>query len=212
MNEVWRNIFDSELESIYNDVMLELTKRDPSTYTPDVSNIFRAFELVRPEDIKIVIVGQDPYPKKYGQHIADGLCFSSYEIQPSLKNIEKALLKSGLIKKGFSSGHLSKWAQQGILLLNKYLTHSGRQMDTFWAPFTSCILNRICRQNRDIFVCLWGNKAKEMGEYLPDNPKIHILRWAHPSPYNVKLPEEFRFENCNHFKIISRVYNIDWAI
>lgn len=153
---------------------------------PPKNQIFRAIELTPFEEVKVVILGQDPYHNDFQ---ANGLCFSVSDkvtAPPSLKNIFKELEDDLGIKK--TSNELENWALQGVLLLNATLTvqaHSpNSHKDLGWEHFTDFIIKEISDKKENIVFVLWGAFAQKK-EHLIDNQKHYILKSAHPSPFSV---------------------------
>lgn len=153
---------------------------------PPKNQIFRAIELTPFEEVKVVILGQDPYHNDFQ---ANGLCFSVSDkvtAPPSLKNIFKELEDDLGIKK--TSNELENWALQGVLLLNATLTvqaHSpNSHKDLGWEHFTDFIIKEISDKKENIVFVLWGAFAQKK-EHLIDSQKHYILKSAHPSPFSV---------------------------
>lgn len=153
---------------------------------PPKSEIFRALEFTKFDDVKVVIIGQDPY---HNDNQANGLCFSVREeikVPPSLKNIFTEL-KDDL---GVDRTHndLIDWAQQGVLLLNATLTveaHSpNSHKDLGWEKFTDFIIQQVSNQKQNVVFVLWGAFAQKK-ESLIDTKKHFIIKSAHPSPFSV---------------------------
>jgi uracil-DNA glycosylase len=200
---------DKELKNVSD--LLEM-KCLNETYSPGNLNIFRAFHLTPLSSVRVVILGQDPYPT---QGVADGLAFSTSPgegVPGSLRNIYKEINKSYPKWEIPSSGNLEHWARQGVLLLNTCLTcplgnSSGHSKYNIWIPFVSYILKRIGKVNKDCFYLLWGKKAQECSQYITGRPE-RILESSHPSPNSV-----FRgFSGCGHFRAVNTLLNppIKW--
>ncbi len=182
---------------------------------PPKEKIFNALNAVSIKDVKVVIIGQDPYHTR-GQ--ADGLAFSCHNgtPQPSLKNIFKEI-NTDLGIEMSNSTDLTPWAKQGIVLLNTSLTviehqpasHSNER----WHAFTREIIKILNEQNQPIVFMLWGNHAKS---FLPllNNPNHLILQSAHPSPFSAY--NGFfgckHFSKCNEFLKSHNIEPIDWKI
>lgn len=176
---------------------------------PSWSNIFRAFDLTKREHVKVVILGQDPY-HGYGQ--AHGLCFSvpdGVAPPPSLINIYKELLSEYPELPVKHTGDLSSWAEQGVLLLNAFLTveaskplsHSqiGREI------FTDHIIQLLSDSKSNLVFMLWGNFAISKSRLI-DNQKHLVLTAAHPSPLSA---HKWRF-GCNHFRLCNNYLENYW--
>lgn len=163
---------------------------------PPMNDLFAAFRLTDYPDVKVVILGQDPY-HEYGQ--AHGLCFSvqdGVQIPPSLQNIFKELQADlGCIPP--TSGNLTKWAEQGVLLLNSVLTvregQAGSHRAKGWEIFTDRAISLLNEREEPICFLLWGNYARAK-KVLITNPKHLVLEAAHPSPLSCRS-----FFGCRHF-------------
>jgi uracil-DNA glycosylase len=182
---------------------------------PRLNLIFHAFDYTSPADIKVIIIGQDPYNQP---GVATGLSFqANNKTPPSLINVEKAA--GGIID--FEGA-----AKQGVLFLNAALTTAeGTKTATgaaaritaahqaAWAPFTSAVLNYIIQQRNDarLVLMLWGEFAKKLKSHLISTPpSLEIMEWSHPSPMaNNSLPLHLKFERCDHFK---RTPEIRWTL
>lgn len=153
---------------------------------PPKNQIFRALELTPFEDVKVVIIGQDPY---HGDLQANGLCFSvsdQVKAPPSLQNIYKELKEDLGIDK--TTNELDSWAKQGVLLLNATLSvraHSpNSHKDIGWEQLTNYIIKEISEKKENVVFVLWGAFAQKKAEFI--NPDKHfIIKSAHPSPFSV---------------------------
>jgi uracil-DNA glycosylase len=165
---------------------------------PKQENIFRAFERTPFSQVKVVIIGQDPY---YNDGQACGLCFSvpaGVILPPSLKNIYKEIESDLGIKKDITNGNLEVWANQGVFLLNTALTviahtpasHKGKG----WEEFTDTVITAISEKHEHIVFMLWGNYAQSK-KGLIDTKKHLVLEAPHPSP----LSAYTGFVGCKHF-------------
>ena len=172
--------------------------------TPCKSNIFKAFHLTRPDRIRVVIIGQDPYP---GAGVATGLAFSTHpgnSVPASLKNIFKEIKNSYPDYKIPSSGCLDHWAKQGVFLINTCLTcpvgnAGGHSKFNIWIPFIAATLKLVGKLNPDCYYLLWGKTAQECKRYITGK-ESNILFSSHPSPLSV-----FRgFDGCGHFKTVNK--------
>lgn len=183
---------------------------------PPADDIFNAFALTPFENVKVVVLGQDPY-HNVGQ--AHGLCFSvkpDVDIPPSLMNIYKEL-HSDLGCEIPNNGYLVKWAKQGVLMLNTVLTVRAHQPNSHrgqgWEEFTDAAIRALNAQNRPIVFLLWGGPAQEKAKML-DNPNHLILKAPHPSP----LSAYRGFFGCRHFSQTNDFLEknglepIDWQI
>ena len=183
---------------------------------PDKNDIFNALKWTSYEDVRVVILGQDPY---HGENQAHGLAFSvqtGVEAPPSLKNMYKELQNElGLYIP--NNGYLETWARQGVLLLNSSLTvrdgeansHKGKG----WEIFTNRIVELLNERRETVIFLLWGNDARKKEEIIT-NPQHIILTAAHPSP----LSASRGFFGCGHFKKVNNILTamnrapIDWQI
>ena len=183
---------------------------------PAPDDLFNAFHFTPLSEVKVVILGQDPYHNE-GQ--AHGLCFSvqkGVEIPPSLLNIYKEL-QDDLNCTIPTHGYLKKWADQGVLLLNTVLTVRAHEANSHkgigWEEFTDAAIRILNEQDRPIVFMLWGSNAREKKSMLT-NPKHLILEAPHPSPLSA-----YRgffgcrhFSKCNAFLIKNGLDPIDWQI
>ena len=197
----WKKVLSKELEKLYVKALSSFLKDERERYTiyPPQNLVFNAFWQTPFEEVKVVIVGQDPY---HGPGQAQGLSFSVPEgvrLPPSLKNIYKELAHD-LKVKAPENGSLLSWAKQGVLLLNAVLTvrdgepfsHKGRG----WELFTDAALRALAERKEPLVFILWGKAAQDKVEpILEKNPQHHlILTAAHPSPYSAT-----KFFGCRHF-------------
>lgn len=196
----WKSFIDSQrdLEYYKNLKNLVLNEQMNHRVFPPNNEIYNAFKLTPFENIKIVIIGQDPY-HEIGQ--AHGLAFSVREgvtLPPSLKNIYKEIEKEFGYKMS-GSGDLTSWAKQGVLLLNSSLTVTegmpASHKNFGWEIFTRNVVQLINENLSNIIFLLWGRHAQEYEKYI-DKSKHFILKTTHPSPLSVK----YGFEGCGHFK------------
>ncbi|BGI51370.1 MAG: uracil-DNA glycosylase [Buchnera aphidicola (Ceratovacuna japonica)] len=214
----WKDILDMEkkiyLFKILKFINLERCKKN---IYPSNKNLFSAFKYTSFKKIKVVILGQDPYYKE-GQ--ANGLAFSvndGIKIPPSLRNIFKELKNSVNNFSYPTHGNLSKWALQGVLLLNAILTVEENKPNSHknigWSKITDTIIKKISFYKKNIIFLLWGKIAQKKIDLI--NFKKHIiLTSSHPSPYSAR----HGFLGCNHFIKINEILtyfnknNIDWNI
>ena len=214
----WREAFKIAFKEILaiNDLLID-EETAGRMVCPSKSNIFRAFELCPLNNIKVVILGQDPYHTVFDDEpVANGLSFSTeknYRIQPSLRNIYKLLSNTGF--QSPNHGDLSSWAQQGVLLLNTALTtvkHKPGEHSVHWGGFTTHIISVINKVKPECVYMLWGKNAISMKKHIY-NIK-NILEANHPSP----MVRNSNFMKCDHFNKaneILRSFNqseIDWTI
>lgn len=185
----WQSYVDKECKSPYFVSLrgfLDDEKRKGEVVYPHIKNVFRAFDLCHFDDLKVVILGQDPY---HGPGQADGLSFSvpdGIKIPPSLQNIYKEI-KEDIGKDIPQSGNLEHWADQGVLLLNSTLTvrhktptsHSNKG----WEQFTDAIIDIINKEKEHVVFLLWGKYAQKKGALI-NRSKHLVLESAHPSPFS----------------------------
>jgi uracil-DNA glycosylase len=164
---------------------------------PSGREIFRAFDACDFDEIKVVIIGQDPY---HGEGQANGLCFSvadGIKMPPSLVNIFKEIQKD-LGKPVPKTGDLARWAQQGVLLLNATLTvrasTPGSHQKKGWEEFTDAVIRKISDEKEHVVFLLWGAYAQKKGEIIDRNKHL-VLMSAHPSPFSA----DRGFFGCRHF-------------
>lgn len=179
---------------------------------PPMDDLFAAFRLTDYKDVKVVILGQDPY---HGAGQAHGLCFSvrdGVEIPPSLLNIYKEL-KDELGIPVPSTGDLTPWAKRGVLLLNSVLTvregQAGSHRGKGWETFTDRAISLVNEKDEPVCFLLWGNYAKSK-KPLITNPRHLVLESAHPSPLSCR-----GFFGCGHFSACNRFLGdraIDWRL
>ncbi len=183
----WREHLKDEFKKDYFKKLREFVRCEykKNTIYPSPKNIFRAFETCSFDDIKVVILGQDPY---HGPGQAIGLSFAVPEevaVPPSLRNIFKEI-ESDLGKKLIhTDGNLERWARQGVLLLNSTLTveaHvAGSHQGHGWEQFTDAVIRTLSDERDHLVFILWGNYAKVKGAYI-DRARHLVLESAHPSP------------------------------
>lgn len=183
---------------------------------PPSDQIFHAFEATPLNDVKVLILGQDPY---HGDGQAHGLCFSvqpNVEIPPSLVNIYTEL-QDDLGCYIPNNGYLEKWARQGVMLLNTVLTVRAHQANSHrgigWEQFTDAAIRILNEQDRPIVFILWGRPAQQKKSML-NNPKHLILEAPHPSPLSAYRGffGSKPFSQTNRFLMEHGIEPIDWQI
>lgn len=198
IEESWKKRLAQEFYKPYFKELTDFVKNEykRTKVYPPPKDIFRAFDLAPFDAVKVVILGQDPY---HGANQANGLCFAVHEgIQtpPSLKNIFKEI-ESDLGCKPDQNPDLSRWARQGVLLLNATLTveagKAGSHQHKGWEEFTDAAIQALSDEREHIVFMLWGNYAKQKGARV-DFSKHLILESAHPSPFSAD-----RFFGNKHF-------------
>jgi uracil-DNA glycosylase len=186
LDESWKNAVASEFEKPYFEALRVFLKSEYKDYEcyPPVNQIFSAFNYCSFEDVKVVIIGQDPY---HGVGQANGLCFSVNDglaHPPSLTNIFKEI-ESDLGMSYPKSGNLERWAGQGVLLLNATLTvrahQAGSHQNKGWETFTDSVISSINDKKKDVVFLLWGGFAKRKAKRI-DGQKHQIFTTGHPSP------------------------------
>ncbi|MFL0095940.1 uracil-DNA glycosylase [Tenacibaculum maritimum] len=213
----WKKILQSEFDKPYFEKLTNFVKKEyaENVCYPKGTAIFSAFDYCSFEDLKVVIIGQDPY---HGVNQANGLCFSVYEgvrHPPSLVNIFKELETD--VKKAYpDSGDLSHWANQGVLLLNATLTvrahEAGSHQNKGWEEFTDAVIQKISEKKENVIFLLWGGFAKKKGKKI-DVKKHYILTSGHPSPLSANRGYWFgnsHFSKANAFLKNNRMKQIDW--
>ena len=200
MNIDWEQRLKKEFDKVY---FKNLKKKidyfyETETVFPDKSKIFNSFELCSFSKLKVVIIGQDPYPT-IGH--ANGLCFSvNDDVSPlpkSLQNIFKEIISDVNIPQP-TNGNLERWAKQGVLLLNTVLTVKEGVHDSHskigWELFTDKVLEIINQEKENIVFLLWGKKAQNKGKLINEEKHL-VLKSVHPSPLSVYRG----FYGCKHF-------------
>jgi uracil-DNA glycosylase len=184
----WTEILAPIKNTEYFTTLWEKVKEEYQTTKcfPPKNQIFRAIELTPFEEVKVVIIGQDPY---HNDNQANGLCFSvsdKVKAPPSLKNIFKELEDDLGIKK--TSNELEMWAKQGVLLLNATLTvrahEANSHKDLGWEQFTDFIIKEISDKKENVVFVLWGAFAQKKAGLI-DASKHFVIQSAHPSPFSV---------------------------
>ena len=190
IHESWKKHLEAEFGKEYFQKLVEFVKGEYKTKMvyPKAKDIFSAFEFCHFDDVKVVILGQDPY---HGQNQANGLCFSVSDgiaVPPSLQNIYKEIYENFGLKGPLpTSGDLSHWARQGVLLLNATLTvvasQAGSHQKKGWEEFTDAVIRAVSDQKENVVFLLWGRYAQQKGLII-DREKHLVLESAHPSPFS----------------------------
>ena len=217
LNNDWDEFLEEETSKPYYQALRKFLATEYRTKViyPNMHDIFNALKYTSYEDVKVVILGQDPYINEGEAH---GLAFSvkpEAKIPPSLKNIFIEL-ESDLGCRIPSHGHLLKWSTQGVMLLNSVLTVQAKMSKSHankgWEEFTSAVIKKINAKTTPVIFLLWGNDAKSKATLLT-NPQHKVFMAAHPSPL-----AGGRFFNCKHFSkaneclIKNNLAAIDWQI
>lgn len=218
LNNDWKNLLSNEMEKDY---FKELTHFIENEYTnhqcfPLKKNLFSALNNCAFEDIKVVIIGQDPYHKP---NLANGLCFSvnaGMAIPASLQNIYKEI-ENDLQASTPNHGNLISWAKQGVLLLNATLSvrvhKAGSHQKKGWEQFTDYIIKLISSQKSNVVFMLWGSYAKAKGAQV-EKSKHLVLETGHPSPLSANRGLWYgnkHFSQCNRYLEIHKKQPINWA-
>jgi len=215
--ESWKHILEDEFDKPYFKELVDFVDSEYKNYTcyPKDEAIFAAFDFCSFEDLKVVIIGQDPY---HGEHQANGLCFSVQEDvkhPPSLVNIFKEL-ENDLGIEYPKSGDLSRWAQQGVLLLNATLTVKAHEASSHqkkgWETFTDAVIQKISLEKENVVFLLWGGYAKKKGRKI-NTDKHCVLTSGHPSPLSANRGYWFgnkHFSETNRFLKEKELPIIQW--
>ena len=214
----WDQKLKDEIEKPYFNQIRETLVSEYKTHKvyPPKDKILAAFEYTPYEDVKVVIIGQDPY---HGEGQANGLCFSvnnGVDLPPSLQNIYKALQYDLQIPPA-KTGDLSKWAKQGVLLLNATLTVREGMPQSHgkigWDTFTDAVIKMLNERETPMVFMLWGNFARKKKELIT-NKKHLVLESVHPSPLSFSrgFLECRHFSKANDFLIKNNLTPIDWRL
>jgi uracil-DNA glycosylase len=214
----WKQLIQQQSSQPYYHDLLRFLQEDGKFHQiyPPHSNVFDALKLTTPSNVKVVILGMDPY---HGPGQAHGLSFSvppGVDVPPSLRNIFQEL-KNDLGIDSPSHGCLIDWAKQGVLLLNTVLTvrqgQAGSHRNRGWEFFTDAVITHLNQMDRPLVYLLWGNFARDKKELIT-NPQHLVLEAAHPSP----LSAYKGWFGCKHFSQANRFLSdhqiapIDWRI
>ncbi len=214
----WDDILKDEWDKPYYQKLRGFLKTEYSTRTiyPNMNDIFNALKYTSFKDTRVVIIGQDPY---HGEGQAHGLCFSvkkGVDVPPSLKNMYKEM-ETDLGIPSANHGELTKWAKQGVLMLNNVLTVRAGQANSHkgcgWETFTDRVISELDKKETPVVFLLWGANARKKAEIIK-NPIHKKLITVHPSP----LSAYGGFFGCKHFSktndilISSGQKPIDWQL
>lgn len=213
----WKALLQDEFEKPYFVDLVEFVKKEYKAHHcfPKGKNIFAAFDYCSIKDLKVVILGQDPY---HGEHQANGLCFSVQDqiaMPPSLVNIFREI-EDDLGKPFPKTGNLDRWAKQGVLLLNATLTvrahQAGSHQDKGWEKFTDAVIQKISKRKKHIVFMLWGGYAKRKGRHI-DRGEHLVLQSGHPSPLSANRGYWFgnkHFSKANEYLRQHGKTEINW--
>ncbi|WP_341225591.1 uracil-DNA glycosylase [uncultured Arcticibacterium sp.] len=202
----WKEVLSKEFNKDYFENLIQFVRQEyaQTRCYPPAKLIFNAFDSCPFDDVKVVILGQDPY---HGPNQAHGLCFSVNDgvpLPPSLKNIFKEL-KDDIGKEIPDSGSLQAWANQGVLLLNATLSvranQAGSHQKKGWENFTDAVIDHINKEKEGVVFMLWGNYAQNKGKLI-DQTKHLVLKARHPSPLAANFGGWFgqkHFSQCNTY-------------
>lgn len=214
----WKNVLNNALSDVFFDTLEEKLEFEYSNYSvyPPYNLLFNAFNLSSFEHTKVVIIGQDPY-HQFGQ--AHGLAFSvqaGVAFPPSLKNIFKEIDISFDRVTFRSTGDLTKWAKQGVLLLNTTLSVQDSMPNSHskfgWKEFTLQVIESLNNSKQNLVFMLWGNFAFQFEKLIDANRHL-ILKAAHPSPLSANKGGWFGnhcFVKCNEYLVSTQQKPIDW--
>ena len=217
IEQSWKDVLSGEFEKEYFKKLTDFVRAEylsGKTIYPEPKNIFNAFNLCPLSNVKVVIIGQDPYHEP-GQ--AHGLCFSvekGVDFPPSLQNIYKEI-ESDIGHKSITNGDLSSWAKQGVLLLNSTLTvqahiaasHSGKG----WEMFTDAVIRAVNEKQKNVVYMLWGSFAQKKADFVDAQNNL-ILKSAHPSPLSAYRGffGNHHFSRANEYLVQKGKTPIEW--
>lgn len=213
----WNSYLKEEMSSPYFKTLMETVDSlyETSMVFPPKEEVYKAFDLVDFKDVKVVIIGQDPY---HGAFQANGLSFSvskGVKLPPSLVNIYKELESDLGIRN--LNGDLSKWAEQGVFLLNATLTveekKAGSHQKIGWEKFTDAVIEQLSKHREDIVFILWGSYAQKKGKNI-DRSKHCVIETVHPSPLSVYrgFYGSKPFSKSNDYLALKGIKTIDWKV
>jgi len=216
IDESWNNVLEKFFIKDYFKLLVEKIRNEYKNYTiyPKGDKIFNAFNLCPYDSLKVVIIGQDPY---HGKGQANGLSFSvekNIKIPPSLKNIFIEL-KNNYPEYKYSDGDLSRWANQGVLLLNSILTvrksEPGSHSNIGWEKFTDFVIKVISSEKRNVVFLLWGKYAQSKRRLIDENKHL-ILKSSHPSPFSAHKGffKNYHFKKTNQYLLLNDFNEINW--
>lgn len=216
IEQSWNSKLTDEFNKPYFKELTDFVREEYSKKTiyPPGGLIFNAFNMCPFDNVKAVIIGQDPY---HGPRQAHGLCFSVREgvdIPPSLRNIYKEI-ENDLGIKPLASGDLTRWAIQGVLLLNATLTveahRAGSHQGKGWERFTDSVISLLNREKENLVFFLWGAYAQRKGEVI-DRDRHLVLESVHPSPLSASRGffGNNHFSRCNNYQKMAGREPINW--
>lgn len=215
IDKTWKAVLKTEFKKPYWEELTEFVRSQylSGKVCPQAKNVFRAFDLCPLDKVKVVIVGQDPY---HGERQANGLSFAVNDgitLPPSLKNIYKEI-QNDIGITPMSTGDLSRWAHQGVLMLNSVLTVAANMpashKEKGWEKFTDAAIKSLNENRSHIVYMLWGKYAQTKGEVINRERNL-VLTSGHPSPYSVHLFfGNHHFSQCNKYLVHNDMEPIDW--
>lgn len=212
----WKQVLHDEFTKSYFTELVSFVRAEYANTTvfPPGPWIFRALDLCPFDKTEVVIIGQDPY---HTPGAANGLSFSinsGRKLQPSLKNILKEL-ETDLGVPQTEDGDLTRWAQQGVLMLNAILTvragEAGSHQGRGWEQFTDAIIRAVNEHKENVVFILWGKYAQEKGQFI-DESKHLVIKSAHPSPYSASngFFGSKPFSRANNYLVLHGKSPIKW--
>ena len=216
IEESWKQRLQTEFDQSYFEQLTRFVHQEYATHTvyPPGKQIFAAFDSCPFEQVKVVILGQDPYHEPRQAH---GLCFSVNDgipFPPSLQNIFKEI-ESDLGIPVPASGNLTRWAQQGVLLLNATLTVRAHQdawhQGKVWETFTDAVIHKLAEEREHLVFILWGSYAQRKGEFI-DSRRHLVLKSPHPSPLSAHRGffGNHHFSQANRYLASHGITPIQW--
>lgn len=217
IHDSWKKHLAEEFEKPYFTELAAFVKKEyqDETVYPPPKYIFRAFDLAPFENVEVVILGQDPY---HGPRQANGLCFAvekGVRLPPSLQNIFKEIESEFGEPVKNTDGDLTRWAEQGVLLLNATLTvraHlAGSHQHKGWEQFTDAAIEALSSERENLVFMLWGNYARQKGAFI-NREKHLVLESAHPSPFSAHSGffGNGHFKKANDYLVAHNKKPIDW--
>lgn len=217
MHPSWKQVLTNEFQKDYFKDLMDFVEQEYETRIcfPPFSQIFSAFQHTPFEEVKVVILGQDPY---HGPGQSHGLCFSVQDqvsVPPSLRNIFREI-NEDVASQIPESGNLTRWADQGVLLLNTVLTvrahEAGSHQRKGWEKFTDAVMKKLSAEREDLIFMLWGGPARKRKKNI-DSSKHLILQSGHPSPLAANRGYWFgnkHFSQANEYLIKTGRTPIRW--
>lgn len=213
----WKPLLEAEACKSYFKALGTYVQAECAKHTvyPHPKDMFRAFDLCPREEVRVVILGQDPY---HGPGQANGLCFAVHEgvaIPPSLRNMFKEISSDMGYEPDRTNGDLSRWARQGVLLLNATLTvradQAGSHQKKGWEEFTTAVIEELSKNREKIVFILWGNYARAKGACI-DRARHCVIESVHPSPLSAHngFFGSRPFSKANAFLRDHGLAEVDW--